>query len=184
MTLRRRLTGPGTENWIRRSNSTIRFQGTHKGGENHGHKNYAKAVKADQRPCQKTLLQLCRRQLSSAGRWRRTRLCAVHQPVWNLLQLFQKCSPSRRQGTVRRDHAAKSSKEMPNLQVILRTKGKEPALLPGLRRRPKAEESRRAPAQETVGTSPIRFQDGVLTRDTVLRRQEYKQSARSVRAEI
>lgn len=34
--------------------------------------------------------------------------------------------------------------------------------------RPKAEESRRAPAQETGGASLIRFQDGVLTSDTVL----------------
>ena len=45
-----------------------------------------------------------------------------------------------------------AAKEMPNLQVVLRTKGKEPALLPGLRRHSKAEESRRAPAQETGGS--------------------------------
>jgi len=44
---------------------------------------------------------------------------------------------------------------MPNLQVILRTKGKEPALLPELCRRPKAEESRRAPAQETSGKALV-----------------------------
>ena len=167
MTLRRRLTGAGTA--FGKNDRTIKFQGTHKGGENHGHKNHAKAVKADQRPHQKTLLQLCRRQLPAAGRWRRTRLCAVHQPVWNLLQLFQKCSPYRRQGTVCRDHAAKPSKEMPNLQVVFRTKGKKPALLPKLCRRPKVEESRRAPAQETGSAVSSRFQDGVLTRDTVLR---------------
>ncbi len=94
---------------------------------------------------------------------------AVHQPVRDLLQLFQKGSPSRRQGAVRRDHAAGKQKTMPNLQVVLRTKGKEPALLPRLRRLPKTEESRRAPAQETGDTSLIRLQDGVLTRDTVLR---------------
>ena len=94
---------------------------------------------------------------------------AVHQPVRNLLQLFQKRSPSRRQGAVCRDHAAKQSKEMPNLQVVFRTKGKKPALLPELRRRPKAEKSRRAPAQETGSAVSSRFQDGVLTRDTVLR---------------
>lgn len=45
---------------------------------------------------------------------------------------------------------------------------KKPALLPKLCCRPKAEESRRAPAQETGGASLIRFQDGVLTSDTVL----------------
>ena len=60
-------------------------------------------------------------------------------------------------------------KEMPNLQVVFRTKGKKPALLPELRRRPKAEKSRRAPAQETGSAVSSRFQDGVLTRDTVLR---------------
>ena len=54
MTLRRRLTGAGTE--FGESDSAIRFQGTHKGGEKHGHKNHAKAVKADQCPCQKALL--------------------------------------------------------------------------------------------------------------------------------
>ena len=167
MTLRRRLTGAGTE--FGESDSAIRFQGTHKGGEKHGHKNHAKAVQADQCPCQKALLQLCRRQLPFAGRRRGARLRAVHQPVRNLLQLFQKRSPSRRQGTVCRDHAAKPSKEMPNLQVVFRIKGKEPALLPGLCRRPKAEESRRAPAQETGSAVSSRFQDGVLTRDTVLR---------------
>lgn len=166
MTLRCRLTGAGTA--FGKNDRTIKFQETHKGGENHGHKNHAKAVKADQRPHQKTLLQLCRRQLPAAGRWRRTRLCAVHQQVWNLLQLFQKCSPYRRQGTVCRDHAAKPSKEMSNLQVVFRTKCKKPALLPKLCCRPKAEESRRAPAQETGGASLIRFQDGVLTSDTVL----------------
>ena len=107
---------------------------------------HVKAVKADQRSCQKALLQLCRRQLLSAGQRRGTRLRAMHQPVRNLLQLFQKCSPSRRQGAVCRDHAAKPSKEMPNLQVVLRIKGKEPALLPGVRRRSKKEESCRAPA--------------------------------------
>lgn len=94
---------------------------------------------------------------------------AVHQPVRNLLQLFQKRSPSRRQGAVCRDHAACEQKTMQNLQVVLRIKGKEPALLPGLCRRPKAEESRRAPAQETGSAVSSRFQDGVLTRDTVLR---------------
>lgn len=62
-----------------------------------------------------------------------------------------------------------SKKTMQNLQVVLRIKGKEPALLPGLCRRPKAEESRRAPAQETGSAVSSRFQDGVLTRDTVLR---------------
>lgn len=95
---------------------------------------------------------------------------AVHQPVWNLLQLFQKCSPSRRQGAVCRDHAAKPSKEMPNLQVVFRTKGKKPALLPKLCRRPKAEESCRAPAQETGSAVSSGFQGAALTSDTVLRR--------------
>ena len=127
-----------------------------------------KQSKRDQRPHQKALLQLCRRQLPAAGRRRGTRLCAVHQPVRDLLQLFQKCSPSRRQGTVCRDHAAKPSKEMPNLQVVLRTKGKEPALLPELCRRPKAEESCRAPAQETGSAVSSRFQGAALTSDTVL----------------
>ena len=47
-------------------------------------------------------------------------------------------------------------------------KGKKPALLPKLRRRPKAEESRRAPAQETGGAVSSGFQDGILTSDTVL----------------
>jgi len=51
---------------------------------------------------------------------------------------------------------------MQSLQVVLRTEGKEPALLPGLRRRPKAEESRRAPAQETAGKFLIRFQGAGL----------------------
>ena len=168
MTLRRRLTGAGTA--FGKNDRTIKFQETHKGGENHGHKNHAKAVKADQHPCQKALLQLCRRQLPSAGRRRGARLRAVHQPVRDLLQLFQKRSPSCRQGAVCRDHAAKPSKEMPNLQVVLCTKGKEPALLPRLRRRPKAEESRRAPAQETGGAFSGRFQGTALTSDTVLRR--------------
>ena len=59
--------------------------------------------------------------------------------------------------------ATKPSKEMPNLQVVFRTKGKEPALLPKLCRRPKAEESRRAPAQKTGGAFSGRFQDGILT---------------------
>ena len=54
---------------------------------------------------------------------------------------------------------------MPNLQVVLCTKGKEPALLPRLRRRPKAEESRRAPAQETGGAFSGRFQGTALTSD-------------------
>lgn len=161
MTLRRRLTGAGTA--FGKNDRTIKFQGTHKGGEKHGHKNLAKAVKADQCTHQKALLQLCGRQLPSAGRRRGTRLRAVHQPVRDLLQLFQKCSPSRRQGTVCRDHAAKPSKEMPNLQVVFRTKSKKPALLPKLCRRPKAEESCRAPAQETGSASLIRFQDGILT---------------------
>ena len=76
---------------------------------------------------------------------------------------FKKRSPSRRQGVVCRDHATKPSKEMPNLQVVFRTKGKEPALLPKLCRRPKAEESRRAPAQKTGGAFSGRFQDGILT---------------------
>ena len=165
-----RLRGRDRKTGFGENDRIIKFQETHKGGENHGHKNHAKAVKADQHPCQKALLQLCGRQLPSAGRRRGARLRAVHQPVRNLLQLFQKCSPSRRQGTVCRDHAAKPSKEMPNLQVVLRTEGKEPALLPGLRRRPKAEESRRAPAQETGSAVSSGFQDGVLTRDTVLRR--------------
>ena len=93
---------------------------------------------------------------------------AVHQPVRDLLQLFQKRSPSGRQGAVCRDHAAKPSKEMQNLQVILRTKGKEPALLPKLRRCPKAEESRRAPAQETGSAVSSGFQGAALTSDTVL----------------
>ena len=168
MTLRRRLTGAGTA--FGKNDRTIKFQETHKGGENHGHKNHAKAVKADQHPCQKALLQLCRRQLPSAGRRRGARLRAVHQPVWDLLQLFQKRSPSCRQGAVCRDHAAKPSKEMQNLQVILRTKGKEPALLPKLRRCPKAEESRRAPAQETGSAVSSGFQGAALTSDTVLRR--------------
>lgn len=57
MTLRRRLTGAGTA--FGKNDRTIKFQGTHKGGEKHGHKNHAKAVKADQRPHQKALLQLC-----------------------------------------------------------------------------------------------------------------------------
>ena len=61
-------------------------------------------------------------------------------------------------------------KTMPNLQVVLRTKGKEPALLPGLCRRPKAEESRRAPAQETGSAVSSGFQGAALTSDTVLRR--------------
>ena len=61
-----------------------------------------------------------------------------------------------------RDHAAKPSKEMPNLQVVLRTKGKKPALLPKLCRRPKAEESCRAPAQETGGTVSSGFQGAGL----------------------
>ena len=86
-----------------------------------------------------------------------------HACVRNLLQLFQNRSPSRRQGVVCRDHATKPSKEMPNLQVVFRTKGKEPALLPKLCRRPKAEESRRAPAQKTGGAFSGRFQDGILT---------------------
>ena len=45
MTLRRRLTGAGTA--FGKNDRTIKFQETHKGGENHGHKNHAKAVKAD-----------------------------------------------------------------------------------------------------------------------------------------
>lgn len=48
--------------------------------------------------------------------------------------------------------------------------GKKPALLPELCRRPKAEESRRAPAQETGSAVSSRFQGAALTRDTVLRR--------------
>ena len=131
---------------------------------------HAKAVKADQRSCQKALLQLCRRQLPAAGRRRGARLCAVHQPVRNLLQLFQKRSPSRRQGAVCRDHAAKPSKEMPNLQVVLRTKAKNQRYCPGLRRHSKAKKAAERQRRETGGTSPIRFQDGVLTSDTVLRR--------------
>ena len=172
MTLRCRLTGAGTKKLDSEKTAGFVNQWIIKswGGENHGHKNHAQAVKADQRPHQKALLQLCRRQLPATGRRRGTRLCAVHQPVRDLLQLFQKCSPSRRQRAVCRDHAAKPSKEMPNLQVVFRTKGKKPALLPKLCCRPKAEESCRAPAQETGGASLIRFQDGVLTRDTALRR--------------
>ena len=170
MTLRCRLTGAGTKKLDSEKTAGFVNQWIIKswGGENHGHKNHAKAVKANQHPCQKALLQLCRRQLPATGRRRGTRLCAVHQPVRDLLQLFQKCSPSRRQGTVCRDHAAKPSKEMPNLQVVLRTKGKEPALLPELRRRPKAEESCRAPAQETGSAVSSRFQGAALTSDTVL----------------
>lgn len=160
MTLRRRLTGAGTA--FGKNDRTIKFQGTHKGGENHGHKNHAKAVKADQRTHQKALLQLCGRQLPSAGRRRGTFLCPVHQPVRNLLQLFQKCSPSRRQGAVCRDHAACKQKTMQNLQVVFRTKGKKPALLPKLCRRPKVEESRRAPAQETGSAVSSRFQGAGL----------------------
>lgn len=48
MTLRRRLTGAGTA--FGKNDRTIKFQETHKGGENHGHKNHAKSVKADQCP--------------------------------------------------------------------------------------------------------------------------------------
>ena len=168
MTLRRRLTGAGTA--FGKNDRTIKFQETHKGGENHGHKNHAKAVKADQRSCQKALLQLCRRQLPPAGRRRGVRLRAVHQPVRDLLQLFQKRSPSGRQGAVCRDHATGKQKTMPNLQVVFRSKGKEPALLSKLCRRPKAEESRRAPAQETGSAVSSGFQGAALTRDTVLRR--------------
>lgn len=165
-----RLRGRNRKTGFGENDRIIKFQETHKGGENHGHKNHAKAVKADQCTHQKALLQLCGRQLPSAG-WRRgARLRAVHQPVWNLLQLFQKCSLSRRQGTVCRDHAAKPSKEMPNLQVVFRTKSKKPALLPKLCRRPKAEESCRAPAQETGSAVSSRFQGAALTSDTVLRR--------------
>lgn len=170
MTLRCRLTGAGTKKLDSEKTAGSVNQWIIKswGGEKHGHKNHAKAVKADQRPCQKALLQLCRRQLPFAGRRRGARLRTVHQPVRNLLQLFQKRSPSRRQGTVCRDHAAKPSKEMPNLQVVLRTKGKKPALLPKLCRRPKAEESYRAPAQETGSAVSIGFQGVALTSDTVL----------------
>ena len=64
--------------------------------------------------------------------------------------------------------AAKPSKEMPNLQVVFRTKSKKPALLPKLCRRPKAEESCRAPAQETGSAVSSRFQGAALTSDTVL----------------
>lgn len=102
-----RLRGRNRKTGFGENDRIIKFQETHKGGENHGHKNHAKAVKADQCTHQKALLQLCGRQLPSAGRRRGARLRAVHQPVRDLLQLFQKCSPSRRQGTVCRDHAAK-----------------------------------------------------------------------------
>ena len=119
-------------------------------------------------------------ELPFAGRRRRARLRAVHQPVRNLLQLFKKLSPSRRQEAVCRDHAAKPSKEMPNLQVVLRTKGKEPALLPKLCRRPKAEESRRAPAQETGGTASGRSQ-GVGLRWRPLRKAQKHRPRRQPR---
>lgn len=90
---------------------------------------------------------------------------AVHQPARDLLQLFQKRSLSHRQGAVHRDHAAKPSKAMPTLQGVFRTKGKEPALLPELRRRPKAEESSRATAQETgVAVTLLGFKNPHKTR--------------------
>lgn len=87
---------------------------------------------------------------------------AVHQPVRDLLQLFQKCGSSRRQRSVCRDHAAGKKKTMPNLQVVLRTKGKEPALLPGLRRHSETEESRRALAQKTGGKSLVRLEQAEM----------------------
>ena len=62
-----RLRGRNRKTGFGKNDRIIKFQETHKGGENHGHKNHAKAVKADQHPCQKALLQLCRRQLPSAG---------------------------------------------------------------------------------------------------------------------
>ena len=107
MTLQHCLTGAGTAFGEKTADFVNQWIIKSWGGEKHGYKNHAKAVKADQHPCQKALLQLCRRQLPSAGRRRGARLRAVHQPVRDLLQLFQKCSPSRRQGTVCRDHAAK-----------------------------------------------------------------------------
>jgi len=48
---------------------------------------------------------------------------------------------------------------MPNLQVVLCTKGKEAALLSGLCRSPKAEESRRAPAQESGAQSQADYRE-------------------------
>lgn len=84
-----RLRGRNRKTGFGENDRIIKFQETHKGGENHGHKNHAKAVKADQCTHQKALLQLCGRQLPSAG-WRRgARLRAVHQPVWNLLNYFK-----------------------------------------------------------------------------------------------
>ena len=94
---------------------------------------------------------------------------AVHQPVWNLLQLFKNAVLPADRELFAEIMQPSRPKEMPNLQVVFRTKGKKPALLPELRRRPKAEKSRRAPAQETGSAVSSRFQDGVLTRDTVLR---------------
>ena len=49
-------------------------------------------------------------------------------------------------------------------------RAKKPALLPKLCRRPKAEESCRAPAQETGSAISSCFQGAALTSDTVLRR--------------
>ena len=51
---------------------------------------------------------------------------------------------------------------MPNLQNILHAKSEQSAVLPGLCRYPKAEESRRAPAQEAAGKFLIRFQGAGL----------------------
>ena len=158
-----RLRGRDRKTGFGENDRIIKFQETHKGGENHGHKNHAKAVKADQRPHQKALLQLYGRQLPSVGRRRRTRLCAVHQPVRDLLQLFQKCSPSSRQCITRRNYASDKQKAMPNLQNILHTKSEQSAVLLGLCRHPKAEESRRAPAQETDGSVSGGFQGTALT---------------------
>ena len=49
------------------------------------------------------------------------------------------------------------------LRQSVRPKVQPGEILPGLCRHPKAEESRRAPAQETAGKFLIRFQDEVLT---------------------
>lgn len=51
-----RLRGRNRKTGFGENDRIIKFQETHKGGENHDHKNHAKAVKADQRPHQKALL--------------------------------------------------------------------------------------------------------------------------------
>ena len=83
MTLQHHLTGAGTAFGEKTADFVNQWIIKSWGGENYGHSNHAQAVKADQHPCQKALLQLCRRQLPSAGRRRGTFLCLVHQPVRN-----------------------------------------------------------------------------------------------------